>query len=76
MSKKSSHYKEAIKEEFNWIPLLGLLGLGAVLGNPLPVILGAGLEALYLIFVPDTAWYRARGGERRRQQEEKERRAK
>jgi len=28
--------------------------------NPLPLLVGLGLEALYLLFVPDSKWYQAR----------------
>lgn len=47
-----NYVKEAAKLQYNWITLAGLAGLAVVSGTALPVLLGAGLELMYLAVVP------------------------
>lgn len=47
-----NYVKEAAKLQYNWITMLGLVGFAAVSGSALPLLLGAGLELMYLSLVP------------------------
>jgi hypothetical protein len=61
MEKKPNKLVEALKEDFHLIGISGAALLAAVTGQFWLVGLGAAVgEALYLIFVPDSAWYRKR----------------
>ena len=53
-----SYYKHAINEKANLIGVGASLALACLLFTPIPVIVGAAAEAMYLIFVPDSRWYR------------------
>jgi DNA repair exonuclease SbcCD ATPase subunit len=46
------YIKEAAKLQYNWITLAGLAGFALVSGSALPLLLGAGLELMYLSVVP------------------------
>jgi len=52
------YYKEALNETSNIIGLAAIVALSATTFNPIPLILGAGLEALYMLFVPDSKFYK------------------
>lgn len=47
-----NYVKEAARLQYNWIVLAGLGGLAIVSGSALPLLLGAGLELMYLSVVP------------------------
>jgi hypothetical protein len=47
-----NYVKEAAKLQYNWIALAGLAGLAVVSGSAFPLLLGAGLELMYLSLVP------------------------
>ena len=47
-----NYVKEAAKLQYNWIALAGLAGFSLVSGSALPLLLGAGLELMYLSLVP------------------------
>ena len=47
-----NYVKEAARLQYNWITLAGLAGLAVVAGSALPLLLGAGLELMYLSVVP------------------------
>jgi hypothetical protein len=51
---------EAFKENGNLLSLASAVALSAATLNPIPLIIGAVLEAAYLIFVPDSRWYTSR----------------
>jgi hypothetical protein len=48
---------QAFKENANLIGLAGAFALSAATLNPIPLLIGAVVEAAYLLFVPDTKWY-------------------
>jgi hypothetical protein len=48
-----SYVKEAAKLQYNWIALAGIAGFALVSGSALPLLLGAGLELMYLAVVPN-----------------------
>ncbi len=50
-----SYVKEAAKLQYNWIALAGIAGFALVSGSALPLLLGAGLELMYLSLVPQNA---------------------
>jgi len=47
-----SYVKEAAKLQYNWITLAGIAGFALISGSALPLLLGAGLELMYLSLVP------------------------
>jgi len=47
-----SYVKEAAKIQYNWIALIGIAGFAVISGSALPLILGAGLELMYLSVIP------------------------
>jgi len=47
-----SYFKEALKSQYNWIGMAGVVGFALVSGTALPILLGAGLELMYLSLVP------------------------
>jgi len=47
-----NYVKEAAKLQYNWITLAGIAGFALVSGSALPLLLGAGLELMYLSMVP------------------------
>ena len=47
-----NYVKEAAKLQYNWIALAGVTGFALVSGSALPLLLGAGLELMYLAVVP------------------------
>lgn len=47
-----SYITEALKLQYNWITLVGIAGFALVSGSALPLLLGAGLELMYLSVVP------------------------
>jgi len=47
--------KEAAKLQYNWITLAGIAGFAVVSGSALPLLLGAGLELMYLSIVPQNS---------------------
>ncbi|MDQ3814862.1 MAG: hypothetical protein M3347_13040 [Armatimonadota bacterium] len=57
-------YVEAIKENYNVIGLTLAAAISAASLNPLPLLVGLVLEAVYLAFVPDSKWYEARLSQR------------
>ena len=50
-----NYVKEAAKLQYNWITLAGLTGFAIVSGSALPLVLGAGLELMYLAIVPQNS---------------------
>ncbi len=50
-----NYIKEAFKWQYNVIGLVGAAAFAAVSGSALPVILGAGLELMYLAVVPNNS---------------------
>ena len=49
---------EALKWQYNWISLAGVLGLAVISGSGLPVVLAAGVELMYLSLVPQSSRFR------------------
>jgi hypothetical protein len=47
-----NYVKEAAKLQYNWITLAGIAGFALVSASALPLLLGAGLELMYLSLVP------------------------
>ena len=47
-----NYVKEAFNSQYNWITLIGAAGFALVSGSPLPLLLAAGLELMYLSLVP------------------------
>jgi len=47
-----NYVKEAARLQYNWITLAGIAGFALVSGSALPLLLGAGLELMYLSMVP------------------------
>ena len=60
----SNRYLEAFKENFNVIGLSTAVALSAATLNPIPLLAGLVVEAVYLLFVPDSKWFEARLSER------------
>jgi len=50
-----NYVKEAAKVQYNWITLAGIAGFSLVSGSALPLLLGAGLELMYLSLVPQNS---------------------
>src|SRR5438128_12274262 len=50
-----NYVKEAAKLQYNWITLAGLAGFALVSGSALPLLLGTGLELMYLSLVPQSS---------------------
>jgi len=50
---------EAVKETINLVGLAGAAALSMATLNPVPLLVGAVVEAAYLLAVPDTSWYRS-----------------
>src|SRR5258706_8651644 len=50
-----SYVKAAFQWQYNLIGLAGALGFAAISGSELPLILGAGMELIYLAMVPQMA---------------------
>lgn len=50
-----NYVKEAAKLQYNWITMAGLAGFALVSGSALPLLLGAGLELMYLSLVPQNS---------------------
>ncbi|MBV9302770.1 MAG: hypothetical protein JOY62_10865 [Acidobacteriaceae bacterium] len=50
-----NYLKEAAKLQYNWIALAGIAGFALVSGSALPILLGAGLELMYLSVVPNNS---------------------
>jgi len=48
-----NYVKEAAKLQYNWITLAGIAGFAVITGSALPLLLGAGLELMYLAVVPN-----------------------
>ena len=57
-SESFNYVKEALKWQYNWIGLAGALGFALVSGTGLPLLLGAGLELIYLSLVPQSSRFR------------------
>ena len=47
-----NYVKEAAKLQYNWIALAGIAGFAVISGSALPLLLGAGIELMYLAVVP------------------------
>jgi hypothetical protein len=47
-----NYVKEAARLQYNWITMAGIAGFALVSGSALPLLLGAGLELMYLSLVP------------------------
>ena len=50
-----NYVKEAAKLQYNWIALAGIAGFAVISGSALPLLLGAGIELMYLAVVPQNA---------------------
>ncbi len=57
-------YLEAFKESYNTIPLATVVAASAALLSPLPLLGALVIEAVYLLFVPDSKWYDQRLSEK------------
>ena len=53
-SPEINYVKEAAKLQYNWITLAGIAGFAVVSGSALPLLLGAGIELMYLSLVPQS----------------------
>ena len=69
IKKEVSFYKEAFTEAYNVFALTGVFALSAVAWDIKPLIIGLGLEALYMIFMPDSQFYKRLLNIRRGKQE-------
>jgi hypothetical protein len=47
-----NYVKEAAKLQYNWITLAGIAGFALLSGSAFPLLLGAGLELMYLSVIP------------------------
>ena len=52
-------YKQALTEPLHMLTAVGLAALAPAFGDPLPLFLLGGGEAIYLLYVPPSAWYTA-----------------
>jgi hypothetical protein len=50
-----NYVKAAAKWQYNWIALAGAAGFAVISGSALPLLLGAGLELIYLSVVPQNS---------------------
>jgi hypothetical protein len=50
-------FLEALLQDFNLIGLGGVAALAALMGSPIPLIIGGAAEALYLINAPGSRWF-------------------
>src|SRR5947208_16537614 len=50
-----NYVKEAAKIQYNWITLAGIAGFALISGSALPLLLGAGLELMYLSIIPQNS---------------------
>src|SRR5437868_8297440 len=50
--------KEALTWQYNWIGLAGAAAFAIVSGTGLPLVLAAGLELIYVAFVPQSSRFR------------------
>jgi hypothetical protein len=50
-----NYLKEAAKLQYNWIAMAGLAGFALLSGSALPLLLGAGIELMYLSVVPNNS---------------------
>jgi hypothetical protein len=66
---------EAFKENYNLVGLAATFAASFATLDPRPALIGAVLETAYLLFTPDSQWYRDRLA-RRKEKEEAEKRAK
>jgi hypothetical protein len=62
--KAPSRTKQAFLENFNTLGLAGVVAASFALLTPIPILGAVVLEAVYLLFVPDSKWYRDRIGAR------------
>ncbi len=53
-SPEINYVKEAAKLQYNWISMAGIAGFAVVSGSALPLLLGIGLELMYLSLVPQS----------------------
>ena len=56
--RRPSNVKSALNETPNLLGLASAFALSAALLNPLPLLAALAAEAAYLLFVPDSRWYR------------------
>jgi predicted nucleic acid-binding Zn-ribbon protein len=57
-TEKTSMIAEALANQYNVITQGALVALSIVLWNPLPALIGGGLELFWLALVPDSEWFR------------------
>lgn len=50
-----NYVREAARLQYNWITLAGIAGFALVSGSAFPLLLGAGLELMYLSIVPQSS---------------------
>lgn len=50
-----NYVREALRLQYNWITLAGIAGFALVSGSAFPLLLGAGLEMMYLSIVPQSS---------------------
>jgi hypothetical protein len=50
--KDINYFKEALRSQYNWIGMAGVAAFALISGTALPILLGAGLELMYLSLVP------------------------
>lgn len=53
-----ANYISAFNEELNLIGLAGVIGFSAITWSWVPLLLGLGAECLYLLFFPDSKFYK------------------
>src|SRR5260221_533141 len=57
---RSNQYLEAFKESYNAIALAAAGAASMALLDVRPLLAAMAVEVAYLLFIPDTAWYRSR----------------
>ena len=55
-----NRYLAALQEQYNLLGIGSIAVLAAAIVSPLPLLVGLGVEATYLIVVPNSKWYAAR----------------
>lgn len=74
---ETNYYKEAAADQYNLIVMIFFVLSALVALNPAPLLIGTGLEILYLLFVPETEFFKRyidnKHFNRRAQQAEQER---
>jgi hypothetical protein len=59
-TRRTSMLGEALADQYNVITQGALVALSIVMWNPLPALIGGGLELFWLALAPDSKWFRDR----------------